>query len=346
MVERVGANGTDGRPHVRLRSESLSDSYLFPSEYKKVEGWRHCVYVGHRSKLPEPHWAKTVFAVERVGGGSAAVRFESVRFPGCFLFPSEIHKKEGWRHCVFVGHRSKLPEPHWKKTAFLVEGAGDGGDDGAAAVATPPPQKLGDIGSAPPPFLRASGGSLEPLPDTCEPSAIDVHIGKYKVYKNEDMNSIVAVQTMARGADGSLSYEYKSFRITDVATRAFISDHGVKGTVQPNGSIVWEHGYTSVPLPALSKEEQLQIEVRGGGGGGGDPLADSARVRLRSEHFRDTLVFPSDTLKEEGWRHCVFAGNPSKIDRLAKPFFVVEVRRAHLVAYGSSRGTQISFSHD
>ena len=36
----------------------------------------------------------------------------------------------------------------------------------------------------------ASGGAAE---------AIDVHIGKYLVYKTEDMNSVLTVQTMARG---------------------------------------------------------------------------------------------------------------------------------------------------
>ena len=79
-------------------------------------------------------------------------------------------------------------------------------------------------------------------------SGAPVHIGTYRVYKNDDMKTVVAEQTMVRNADGSLSYEGQGFYTSGPNFLA----HGVNGKLQ-NGNLVWDHGYTSVPSHQAGK---------------------------------------------------------------------------------------------
>ena len=98
-----------------------------------------------------------------------------------------------------------------------------------------------------------------------------LHIGTYDVYEGAGREKHAARQTMIREPDGTLKYEGDIFRVIDPAART-VTTHGYTGTVNANGEIVWNHGYTSVPDP-------------GSGGGAASGAADVGEwFRLVPQH--------------------------------------------------------------
>ena len=74
----------------------------------------------------------------------------------------------------------------------------------------------------------------------------ELHVGAYKVYKDEDRTNVILTQTMSQESGGMLHYEGSELKIVDSAAK-IVTAHGFTGTVKPGGEIVWAHGYISVP---------------------------------------------------------------------------------------------------
>ena len=77
-----------------------------------------------RSKTHAPRSLVEDGLRRRARAAEYEIRLRSVHFVNCYLFASEAHTTEGWRHHVLLGTRDRLPDPHWRKTLFLVEVVG------------------------------------------------------------------------------------------------------------------------------------------------------------------------------------------------------------------------------